>query len=733
TYTWTPAATLTGANTANPTASPTTTTVYSVTGTNNSGCTNTTPATVTVTVNPLPTYSLTGNVYTICNGGSQTFTVSGASTYTWTPAATLDNPNIANPTASPTSTTVYSVTGTDANTCSNMTPATVTVNVSPAPTLSLSASSYTICNGSSQALSVTAGLNTYTWTPAGSLNNSTIFNPVANPTVTTIYTVSATASGCAASTPITCTVIVNAAPPIPVLTGTASSPLIECQGVTPATLSVTTTVSVIPVWYVGTTTVATGQSYTPSTATPTTTTYIISDSSTVTGCTNLTAGNTLTVSVTVNAAPPTPVLTGTASSPLIECQGVTPATLSVTTTASVIPVWYVGTTTVATGQSYTPSTATPTTTTYIISDSSTVTGCTNLTAGNTLTVSVTVNAAPLTPILTGTVSSPLIECQGVTPATLSVTTTASVIPVWYVGTTTVATGQSYTPSTATPTTTTYIISDSSTVTGCTNLTAGNTLTVSVTVNQAPTISISSVSNNTICSGDSSVITPSGASSYTLNPGNQTGTSFTVSPTANTTYTINGSNSATGCANVSTGAGANITVLAVTASFSTTPSSATGSIPLSILFTNNSTGATNYTWTFGDGNTSFSVSPSNTYTNIGTYTVILTAMNGTCIAKDSITITADVATSFTVPNVFSPNGDGVNDEFFIINTGMSSLNCDIFNRWGQLLFTITAPGQSWDGKAPNGDNAPDGTYLFMLQMQSLDGKTYKQQGTVTLIR
>ena len=87
----------------------------------------------------------------------------------------------------------------------------------------------------------------------------------------------------------------------------------------------------------------------------------------------------------------------------------------------------------------------------------------------------------------------------------------------------------------------------------------------------------------------------------------------------------------------------------------------------------------------------------------------------------------------IPNIFTPNGDNINDVFYIINTGMISLTCDIYNRWGQLLHTITAPNQGWDGIEPNGDKAPDGTYLFILQAQGNDGKTYKQQGTVTLFR
>ncbi len=298
TYTWTPAASLSNANIANPVASPTTTTIYTITGSNACGTSSPITLTVTVkpkpaintianqivcggtsvsainftstplgatfawtnnntsiglpasgssniasytaptvanqqtstisvtptlagcvgtassfsiTVNPVPSYSLSGNVYTICSGGSQTFNVSGASTYTWLPAATLSNSNVSNPTASPTTTTIYSVTGTNASGCTNATAATVTVNVSPAPSLTLTSNSYTICNGASQILGV-SGVSTYTCSPAATLNNSNIANPIASPTTTTIYTVSGTASGCAPSSPIICTITVNPSP-----------------------------------------------------------------------------------------------------------------------------------------------------------------------------------------------------------------------------------------------------------------------------------------------------------------------------------------------------------------------------------------------------------------------------------------------------------------------------------------------------------------------------------------
>jgi gliding motility-associated-like protein len=174
-------------------------------------------------------------------------------------------------------------------------------------------------------------------------------------------------------------------------------------------------------------------------------------------------------------------------------------------------------------------------------------------------------------------------------------------------------------------------------------------------------------------------------------------------------------------------------VAVHAQFTTNPSPAAGTIPLAISFSNTSTGASNYIWTFGDGSGSISANANNTYTNTGTYIVTLVALNGTCTDTARAIVVADIPTTLIIPNVFSPNGDGTNDQFFINNTGMRSLNCNIFNRWGQLLFSITAPDQAWDGKTPNGLAAPEGTYMYMLEALGLDGKTYKQQGTVTLVR
>jgi hypothetical protein len=207
TYTWSPAGSLNNANSATPTATPGSTTVYTVTGTSAAGCVASTSATAIVTVNTPPTLTMGAPSYTMCPGGSVGLSVSGASTYTWTPAGSLNNANSATPTATPGSTTVYTVTGTDASGCVSSSGTTATVFVNTPPTLTMGAPSYTMCPGGSVGMSV-SGASTYTWTPAGSLNNANSATPTATPGSTTVYTVTGTdASGCVSSSGTTATVL----------------------------------------------------------------------------------------------------------------------------------------------------------------------------------------------------------------------------------------------------------------------------------------------------------------------------------------------------------------------------------------------------------------------------------------------------------------------------------------------------------------------------------------------
>ncbi len=80
----------------------------------------------------------------------------------------------------------------------------------------------------------------------------------------------------------------------------------------------------------------------------------------------------------------------------------------------------------------------------------------------------------------------------------------------------------------------------------------------------------------------------------------------------------------------------------------------------------------------------------------------------------------------MPNVFSPNGDGSNDRFIPMDYTGARGTLDIFNRWGQLIFTTSSLAQGWSGK-----EAADGTYFFIVTPEDADQK--KQCGYVTLVR
>ncbi|MBQ20608.1 MAG: hypothetical protein CMD31_07615, partial [Flavobacteriales bacterium] len=216
-YSWSPTTGLSNPNIANPIACPTVNTTYVVTVSNAANCMNT--DSVTITLNPLPTITASNDT-TICDGACVQLNATGGTSYSWSPTTGLSNPNIANPTACPTVTTTYVVTGTDANNCTNTD--TVVVTVSPLPTAN-AGNDTTICIGDSVQLNATGGAS-YTWTPAGSLTNPNIANPIAFPNTTTTYVVTVTDGlGCVD----TDTVIVTVAS-LPVITITNDTTI--CDG-----------------------------------------------------------------------------------------------------------------------------------------------------------------------------------------------------------------------------------------------------------------------------------------------------------------------------------------------------------------------------------------------------------------------------------------------------------------------------------------------------------------------
>lgn len=168
-------------------------------------------------------------------------------------------------------------------------------------------------------------------------------------------------------------------------------------------------------------------------------------------------------------------------------------------------------------------------------------------------------------------------------------------------------------------------------------------------------------------------------------------------------------------------------------FSASPS--VGVAPLDVSFINQSDANTNiFDWTFVGGNPDSSnlTDPNVTYDTPGTYPVSLTAVNiygcvgsfyGTVIVEEPIP-----PYMLEIPNVFSPNGDFINDEFELLYEGVKEFHGEIYNRWGKKVYEWTDVSAHWSG-----DDYSAGTYFYIIKTTSEAGDAYEYNGHVTLVR
>jgi gliding motility-associated-like protein len=165
-------------------------------------CTSSQQVTLTFT-NNLTMNAVSGG--SICLGGSfSPVVVSNASSYAWTPTAGVSNPAITNPVLSPTTTTTYTITGT-LGTCTVQ--RTLVVIVAPGASANAGPDA-TIFSGDTYQMQATGSAGTYLWTPSSGLSSNSILAPVANPLVTTTYTLRVTTGqGCFATDDMTITVV----------------------------------------------------------------------------------------------------------------------------------------------------------------------------------------------------------------------------------------------------------------------------------------------------------------------------------------------------------------------------------------------------------------------------------------------------------------------------------------------------------------------------------------------
>ncbi|MGE0562053.1 MAG: gliding motility-associated C-terminal domain-containing protein [Flavobacteriales bacterium] len=120
--------------------------------------------------------------------------------------------------------------------------------------------------------------------------------------------------------------------------------------------------------------------------------------------------------------------------------------------------------------------------------------------------------------------------------------------------------------------------------------------------------------------------------------------------------------------------------------------------------------------------------------IGNYVVTYSTSNiSSCPDLSSVTVEICGETTIIIPNVFTPNSDNSNDVFKIMGENLLSVNTQIYNRWGQLIFSWNTLDGFWDGKTTSGTNASEGTYYYIIKINDLNNIEIEKTGTVTLLR
>jgi gliding motility-associated-like protein len=676
TYSWAPS------GGTNATASGLAAGTYTVNITDANGCTSVQNITVT---QPTAVSVSASNTSATCagNDGTATASPSGGTpgyTYSWAPsggnAATATGLAGGN----------YTVTVTDANGCS--TTQSTTITQSSVLTSSITSITNTLCFGDANGnatVTPNGGTSpyTYSWTSGGTAATE-------NNLAAGSYTVTVTDNtGCTGTSSVTIT-----QPAL--LTASATSTNVSCFGGTNGTATVVGSGG-NPVYTFAWTPTG-GNAATATGLSAGTYTCTLYD---VNGC-----STTATVAIT---QPPSAVA-ATSASTNITCNGGSNGTGTVTASGGTPGYTY----------SWSPAGGTSAAATGLAAGSYT---CTITDAnGCTTTQSVTITQPP---VITASATHTNVSCNGGANGTATVTASGGTGTLTY----------SWAPSGGSSATAAGLSNGNYTCTitdlnGCTT-----TQTVAIT---QPTVLSASMTGNTICpgvTGSVAAIGTGGTGPYTYlwSNGSTASSQTFVNPSA-ATYTVTITD-ANGCSTTGT---ASITILpAPTAAF--TNNSTNGTLQLTagtgqLCFTDASTGAAVWAWDL-NGTPSVTQSPCVTVTaaNSGNFcaTLIVAGANG-CV--DTTTQCILIGESeFSIPNVFTPGSDGSNDVFMITNTGMKSLRCEIYNRWGELVYEWDGTTGYWDGKTKKGGEAVDGVYYYTAYLVDFADVNVEKSGFIQLIR
>ncbi|MBX7094717.1 MAG: gliding motility-associated C-terminal domain-containing protein [Flavobacteriales bacterium] len=676
------------------------TATYTVTPTAN-GC-NGSPITATVTVNPTPVATATPSTQTICSGNATSIALGsnvGGTAFNWTVSqsgVTGGTTNSGSSIAQTLSTSgtnpgtaTYTVTPT-ANSC-NGSPITVTITVNVTPDLTgVSASNTTICAGQSTTLNASGtgatSFDVYDAPTGGTLLGATPLN-VSPGATTTYYIEAANSNGCgdlAGRQSITVTVI-------PVADPSWTSPGATCIQAGPINLNTLITGTSGGTW---SGTGVSGNIFDPTglAGQIINITYTVGTSPCV---------QTLTQSISVQAT-----ITATWNSPGTMCESDGVLNLNPLITGTAGGTW---SGTGVSGNTFDPTGLSGTVNiTYTVG----VAPC-----QDAVTNSILVNASPLDPTVNASSST---ICNG---ETSTITASGSGANITYniydasgnlLGTS---------PLTVTPTvgTTNYFV-EAVNQNGCTNL--GGQEQISITVNANPNASAGN--DVQICPNTSTILTASGGGTYNWETG-ETTASISVNPTSNTYYSVTVTN-AQGCSASdsvlvsiynagSIDANNDSTYVENTSSVSINTSLNDIGNPGTIGIINNSSNGT-----YTVNGTTITYDPNDNFIGYDTITYVICDAFCSDFCDTAIVVfrvTEEII--INVPGGFSPNGDGINDNFVI--TGLEKYpenELYIYNRWGELVFQAKPYTNNWNGQSNTnrilfGEDVVDGTYFYVLKL------------------
>ncbi|MCI5055570.1 MAG: gliding motility-associated C-terminal domain-containing protein [Flavobacteriales bacterium] len=163
-------------------------------------------------------------------------------------------------------------------------------------------------------------------------------------------------------------------------------------------------------------------------------------------------------------------------------------------------------------------------------------------------------------------------------------------------------------------------------------------------------------------------------------------------------------------------------------------------PITIDFDNETSpiNGNNYEWFLNGSSETTDVEFSYLFTESGIYSIVLEAVEQTVGCSDTATVVIEIRKFWidSIPNVFTPNGDGFNDEFVIDGEGLTDFSMVIYNRWGRKIYEC-GPTADWRSCAWDGDTKSDGVYYYVIQASDDKGVPVTNrtdfQGYIQLIR